>query len=100
MVEPPTWRLVEFIERFEMWAEREGVNVDTDLRIVVRSWLMSRMEDPFQGVRRVPGFDTLWSGVVPGSHDGRGNVVNCSYFVDVAARVVKCDNFGLLSWPV
>ncbi len=94
------WRLELFLERLDMWAAREGVNVDVDLRIVVTAWLQSRMDDPHVGVARAAGFDNLWSGVVPGSGNGQGRVVVCSYWIFEAARVVRCDNFGLLSWPV
>lgn len=79
-----------------MWAERE--DIDQDLRLVVTAWIFTRAEDPFGGgVRREPGFENLWFGAIPNSHDGKGHIVVCSYWVHVANSTVACDNFGLLS---
>jgi hypothetical protein len=73
-------------------------DIDQDLRIVVTEWIFSRVEDPFGGgVRREPDFENLWFGEVPNSHDGKGHVVVCSYWVHAADNIVVCDNFGLLS---
>lgn len=94
------WRLELFLERFDMWAQREGTNVDQDLRLVVVSWMQSRMDDPYQGVRRQEGFENFWFGLIPNSGDGQGNFVGCSYWIFEADRLVRCDNYGLLSWPV
>lgn len=91
------WQLEGFLETLDAWADREDVGVD--LRFVVTEWILTRVDDPYQGVRREPGFPDFWSGVVPGSHDGDGHVVLCSYWVEESRRAVRCDNFGLLSWP-
>ena len=59
---------------------RYGALSGTDLRHLTHSerpwqdanteWLMSRLEDPYQGVTRADGFDNLWYGTVPGSAHG------------------------------
>jgi len=96
----PGWQLEGFLERLDAWSEREGANVSDDVRIAATAWILTRMDDPYQGVQREQGFDNLWFGAVPGSHDGKGHVVVCSYWIEETEHVVRCDNFGLLSWPV
>jgi hypothetical protein len=92
------WELDGFIERLDAWAERE--NIDTDLRLVVTAWFFTRMDDPFKGARREPGIPNLWYAVVPDSQDGKGSMVVCSYWIEAAQNLVRCDNFGLLSTPI
>lgn len=63
-------------------------------------WIFSRLDDPYQGVKREPGFPNLWWGVVPGtSHDG-DKVVVCSYWVAESEHVVRCESLASISWPV
>jgi hypothetical protein len=88
----PAWRLADFLDRFDDWAERE--NPSDDVRVVVIAWIMSRLDDPYQGVRREPDFDNLWYGVVPMSQDGAGSVVVCAYWIDESTRTVRCHDFG------
>lgn len=95
---PPSWTLDRFLAELDSWIEREGPNID--LRLVVTAWILSRTVDPFGGARREPGFDNLWSAVVPDSGDGAGQVVACSYWVEVGRHVVRCNSFALLSWPI
>jgi hypothetical protein len=92
------WKLEGFLDRFDAWADLEDMTPDQ--RVFVIYWFMSRSEDPYQGVRREPGFPNLWWGAIPNSGDGKGNVVMCSYWIEESTRTVRCDNFGLLSWPV
>ncbi|MGH3932404.1 MAG: hypothetical protein ACRDTF_20790 [Pseudonocardiaceae bacterium] len=94
----PLWELKKFIERFDAWAELESPS--DDLRPRVLEWVMSRRENPYQGVDRVSGFPNLWFGQIPNSDDGHGNVVVCSYWVTVSTNTVTCDNFGTLSRPL
>jgi hypothetical protein len=61
---------------------------------------MTRYDDPYKGVRRAHGFPNLWFGVVPESDDGKGQVVVCSYWIEEAARRVRCDSFATLSLPI
>jgi hypothetical protein len=91
------WALQEFVERFDAWAERESPSAD--LRYIVLNWVMSRADTPFAGARREPGFPNLWFAVIPDSHNGAGEMVTCSYWIEVTARVVRCDLFGTLSPP-
>jgi hypothetical protein len=73
------WALIDFGERIDSWVLAE---TPTDsVRLIVTAWVMTRFDDPYQGMRRQPGFDNLWFGVVPGTYDGRGKVVCCSYWI-------------------
>lgn len=92
------WTLENFIERFDAWAELESPT--DDLRCIVMAWILTRDDDPYQGVRRETGFPNLWFGPIPDSHDGSGHVVTCSYWIEEARRTVRCDNFGTLSLPL
>jgi hypothetical protein len=92
------WKPEGFVERFDAWVELEEPT--DDIRLFVMAWIMSRFDDPYQDGRREQGFPNLWYAVVPGSDDGRGHVVVCSYWIEESTRTVRCDNFGTLSWPV
>ncbi|MGH3764225.1 MAG: hypothetical protein ACRDS0_23060 [Pseudonocardiaceae bacterium] len=92
------WALESFLERFDSWVELESPK--DDLRYVVMTWILTRYDDPYQGVRREEGFENLWFGAVPKSDDGAGNVVVCSYWIKESTRIVRCDNFGTLSLPL
>jgi hypothetical protein len=75
-------------------------NAPDDLRLLVTAWVMTRYDDPYQGVRRADGFANLWFGQIPKSDDGRGNVVTCSYWIEESSRRVTCDCFATLSLPL
>ncbi|MEJ7794592.1 MAG: hypothetical protein WKF50_03505 [Nocardioides sp.] len=62
-------------------------------------WILSRIETPFEGARREPGFSNLWYAVVPGSIHAPTSVVVCSYWVDVNERVLRCDQIATLGYP-
>jgi len=74
------WELRGFLERLDAWADLESP--PADLRLLVTAWIMTRYEDPYQGVRRESGFPNLWFGPVPQSDDGRGLIVACSYWIE------------------
>jgi hypothetical protein len=93
-----TWKLDRFLDRLDAWIEQE-VPKD-DLPLIVAIWIMTRYETPYAGVRRAEGFDNLWYGVVPGSIDGDGRVVVCSYWIKESEKVVTCDSFATLSPPI
>lgn len=95
MVEP--WRLVGGEERLDEWVDLEG---PADwLRVLVLNWLLSRVDDPYDGLRRQPDFDNLWFGVVPGSlHSAQ--VIACSLWVFEHSHSVRCDRIATLDWPV
>jgi hypothetical protein len=92
------WKLENFAERFDAWADLESP--DGDLRCVVMAWVLTRGDDPYEGVRREPDFENLWFGAVPDSQHGSGHVVTCSYWIREASHTVYCDNFGTLSLPL
>lgn len=69
------------------------------LRVLVLNWLLSRIDDPYDGLRRQPDFDNLWFGVVPGSLHS-GEVIACSLWVFEQNHSVRCDRIATLSWPV
>jgi hypothetical protein len=95
---PGSWQLENFLECLDRWAEHETAG--QDVRLVVTAWILSRFEDPYQGVRREPGFENLWFGPVPATLDGAGQVVACAYWIYEATRTVRCDSFATLSHPL
>jgi hypothetical protein len=91
------WQLEGFLERLDLWAENETSS--DDLRFIVTEWIITRQDDPYQGVRREPGFDNLWFGVIPDSQDGKGRIVTCAYWIQEATHTLRCDSFATLHWP-
>ncbi len=94
----PSWTLENFIDRFDAWVERESPR--DDVRVVVMDWILTRHDDPYQGMRREAGFQNYWFGSVPDSQDGSGNMVTCAYWINESDRIVSCDIFGTLSLPI
>lgn len=93
-----SWDLVDFLDRFDRWTEIEQPT--EDLRYVVLEWIHSRATNPYQDVQRANEFPNLWFGQVPNSHDGRGCVVVCSYWISESDRRVRCDQLSTLSTPI
>jgi hypothetical protein len=93
------WRLEGFVEELDAWLDRDNPDPELDLHLVVLPWIQSRMDDPYRGVRREAGFETLWWGHVPGSLHDDDRVVTCAYEIRERARVVVCRGFGSQSWP-
>jgi hypothetical protein len=94
----PLWKLEGFLDRLDTWEKIESPS--DDLRLIVTAWIMTRYDDPYQGVRRESGFPNLWFGVVPHSDDGAGNVVVCAFWIEESRRTVRCDSFATLSLPL
>jgi len=92
------WTLENFLERFDAWAELQCPT--QDLRCIVMNWIMTRDEDPYQGVRREGGHPNLWVGRIPNSRDGFGHVVVCSYWIKESSRTVSCNLVSTLSLPL
>lgn len=66
------WQLEKFESGLDAWISLE--TPDDDMRLVVTAWVLTRFDDPYQGVRRERGFPNLWFGSIPGSdHAG----LNC-----------------------
>jgi hypothetical protein len=86
------------VECFDEWYEVGALNADQ--RIFIIDWIMSRAEDPYQGVQRERGFENLWWGVIPNTDDDAGKVVVCTYWVNESSRTVRCDMLALLNRPV
>lgn len=91
------WELEGFLDGLDAWIAQE--TTDGTLRIVVTEWVLGRVNDPYQGVQREPGFPNLWFGVVPGSWRD-GEVVVCSYFIFEEQHIVRCDSFATLALPI
>jgi hypothetical protein len=91
------WSLENFGDRLDAWAE--GQQPDDDLRVIVTAWALSRMDDPYQGVRREPQFENYWFGTVPDSLRG-DHVVTCAYWIFERERIVRCDSFATLGLPL
>ena len=96
MAEP--WHLEGFGNRLDEWIDVEGPG--DWLRMLVGNWVLSRIDDPYGGLRREPHFDNLWFGVIPGSLDDDGTVVACSLWISETTHSVRCDRIATLSWPI
>lgn len=91
------WSLERFPEELTLWIERE--DPADGLVLAAISWIMSRVDDPYSGVRREPAIPNLWFGHVPGAVDENGLVVSCSYWIFERTGIVRCNNVGFLSHP-
>ncbi len=96
--DPPLWTLLGFLERLDQWVARESPA--DEVRLLVTAWIMSRYDDPYQGVRREGKFPNLWFGPVPESQDRTGRVVACSYWIDEVNHTVRCDSFDTFYLPL
>jgi hypothetical protein len=91
------WKLEGFLDRLDVWAERESAS--DDLKLLVTAWVMSRHDNPYQGMRRERGFPNLWFGPVPQTEVG-GTVVVCAYWIEESTGTVRCDSFATLNLPL
>ena len=91
------WQLVNFEDSLDHWILLESP--DDDLRLVVTAWVLTRMDDPYQGVHREPGFANLWFGGIPDSVQA-GRIVVCSYFIVDKQRLLNCNGFATLRLPL
>jgi hypothetical protein len=64
LIDAPRWSLTDFVDRLDAWIDLE--QPDRDLRLMVTAWILTRYTDPYQGVRREPGFDNCGSERFPG----------------------------------
>lgn len=94
---PDRWTLARFGECFDRWVAQDRPS--QDLRLVVTDWLLSRFDDPYQGVRREEGFENLWYATVPGSLHGDTQAVLCAYWIQERQHTVVCESIATLSLP-
>ncbi|WP_020518704.1 hypothetical protein [Catelliglobosispora koreensis] len=92
-----TWKLEGFLDRLDAWVAREAP--PDELRVLVTAWIMSRYDDPYQGVQRERDFENLWFGPIPGSVTKSGTVVVCAYWIKERNRKVRCESFATLPVP-
>jgi hypothetical protein len=92
------WLLSQFEERLDQWIDLESP--PEDVRLAVTAWILTRIDDPFEGAHREPDFPNLWAAVVPGSLHSPQSVVFCSYWVGVRDQTITCNQFATLSYPV
>jgi hypothetical protein len=93
------WLLRGFQERLDEWIDLE--HPEDWLRVIVVNWVLSRIDDPYVGMRREGGFANLWFGVIPGTGDfAEGVAVVCSLWIEEAEHQVRCDRIATLSWPI
>jgi hypothetical protein len=52
------WQLAGFQEARDRWTTVDSPTVDE--QFVVGEWILSRHDDPYDGMRREPGFPNLW----------------------------------------
>lgn len=92
------WFLENFLERLDQWVELEGP--PEQIRLAATAWIMTRLDDPYLGVRREPGFDNLWFGPIPETQHGDGLVAACSYWIFEREHRLRCDSFASLTRPL
>jgi hypothetical protein len=62
--------------------------------------VLTRLENPYDGMQRQQGFANLWFGRIPGTYQpGDGTVVVCSLWIEETSRMVRCDRIGTLTIP-
>src|SRR5258708_216727 len=94
----PNWELVDFLQRFDEWAER--ADPVHGRRIAVLAWIQQLMTNPHRNATPTP--DTglpFWFGIVPDS-GADGTRVVCNYRIDEGARQVRCSAFATLRDPI
>jgi hypothetical protein len=97
-VSPNPWQILGTEDCLTRWQDLEKPS--TDLCFLVAEWLLSKMDDPYQGMRRVPNFPTLWFGKVARSDHGADSVVVCSYEIDEDTHTVYVRSIATLSKPI
>jgi hypothetical protein len=95
--DPISWSLVNVESALDRWIEID--EPDDELRNVVLNWLLSRLEDRYQGVRRDPRFPNLWFGRIPWTLRGDRQAV-CAYRIEERTREIICDNIVMLRLPI
>jgi hypothetical protein len=86
--EPERWQLENFLDHLDVWIESQRPSAD--LCLTVTAWILTRYDDPYQGVQREPGFDNLWFGEIPRTRHGAATAVACSYWIFASRGAVRC----------
>lgn len=92
------WKLELFPEKLDRWIEL--CSPSSELRRIVRTWVLTRFDSPYRGMKQATGFTNLWSGKVPRSEDGQGNAVQCCCYIEELTHTVICESFATLSEPI
>lgn len=93
-----SWRQLAFETRLDEWIELE--EPEAPLRQLVTAWVLTRLEDPYDGMQRQQGFPNVWFGRVPGTcQPGDGTVVVGSLWIEETSTTVRCDRIGTLAIP-
>lgn len=92
------WQILGTEDCLNRWQDREKPS--TDLSFLVAEWLVSKMDDPYQGMRRIPEFPNMWFGKVSRSDHRPDSVVVCTYEIDEAAHTVHLRSIATLSKPI
>lgn len=95
---PQAWFLERFLEKLDQWVDLEAPPDHS--RLAATAWIMTRLDDPYLGVRRAMGFENLWYGPVAGSQHGSGLVATCSYWIFEREHRLRCDSFASLTRPL
>lgn len=90
------WVLVDFESRLRQWIERD--NPTKPQWVGAARWMLDLPSDPFAGAHR--DMANLWFRAIPETLDSRSRIACCSYWIDATRRVVRCESFALLTWPV
>lgn len=83
---------------FLRWVEIESPDEATQQRVI--DWIGERRKDPTQGVRRELDIPHLWHGRIPGTLDGAGTMVTCTYQILAQTRIVRCMGIGRVGLPM
>lgn len=94
-----SWTLQNTEDALDRWIALD--DPPQDLRIHVLTWMLSRVDNPYRGLRRTPGFTNVWFGPVPETLDETAStVLTVTLLIDEPTRVVRFDGIVMLSWPL
>lgn len=77
------------------WVARE--DPPRPVRYKVVDWAFTRQDDPYAGFKREVDMPNYWSGTIPGTLHGTGQVVVCTYWIYENERLVKIDMIATLN---
>ncbi|HEY5881642.1 MAG TPA: hypothetical protein VIU11_22220 [Nakamurella sp.] len=92
----PAWSLINVEPALDRWIE---IDDPDELRNVVLNWLLTRLEDPYQGDWESVGRGEPWFGRIPRTLRGDRQAV-CAYRIEEGPREIVCDSIAMLSLPI